>query len=84
MLAFDHRRSQVGVADDLCGGKKFLIAARVIAVRVGVDDVFNGFVGQRFHLGDNIVVIPFELVVDQNGTFVGEQYGGIAPSPKMT
>src|SRR5438067_121759 len=72
-------KAKVGVTNDLSGRQKLRIAAGVIAVRMRVDDVPDGLVGQRLYFGNNIVVITFELIVDKNDTFVREQYGRIAP-----
>ena len=49
------------------------IAAAVVAVMMGIDDVANGLVGDLLQLSDDVVVIDFELVIDENHAFVGDQ-----------
>ena len=50
----------------------------MIAVCVRVDHVLDRLVGQGFHFGHNVVVIPIELAVDQNHPFVGQIHGDVA------
>ena len=40
---------------------------------VRVDDVLDGFVGQLPYLGDDVVVVLIELVVDEHHAFTREQ-----------
>jgi hypothetical protein len=51
---------------------QFLIAARVVTVRMCVDHVPDWFAGQCLDRCDQFVVIPIVLVIDENHPFIGQ------------
>jgi len=68
---FDHVRARVDMADNHCP-VQFLIAARMVAVRMCVDHVSDWFAGECLDRCDQFVVIPIVLVIDENHPFIGQ------------
>ena len=53
------------------------VAAAVVEVGVGVDDVGDGLVGQLAHGGDDVLAVAVDLRVDEGDAVGGDEDGGV-------
>ena len=68
----------VGVRHDLDRGREELVAADVVAVGVGVDDVGDRLVGDGLHLVHDRLAPVGQLGVDEHHAVGGDEDGGVA------
>ena len=73
-----HAGRDVGVGHDLDAGREVLVAADVVAVGVGVDDVGDRLVGHRLHLVHDRLAPVGQLGVDQHDPVGGDEDGRVA------
>ncbi len=78
MLVFDDVGARVRGGDDLCGWEKSGIATTVVGMMVRAEHVLDGLIGHAFHLGDDALVVLFELVIDQDDAFARDIHGNVA------
>src|SRR5262249_49367031 len=52
---------------------KLRVASAVIRMMVSIHHVLDRLIGQLFHFSDDVIGIDFELVVNQENAFVGDQ-----------
>ena len=71
-----HVGAGVLVRDDLHARGEELVAAVVIPVRVGIDDVGDGAIGDRLDLVEDGLAVVGELGVDEHHTLGGDEHGG--------
>ena len=64
--------------DDLDVRREEHVAARVIAVRVRVQNVRDRLVGDRAHLIEDALAVVGELGVDEQHAVVADEHGGVA------
>ena len=68
----------VGVGHDLDRGREEVVAAGVVAVRMGVDDVRHRLVGDRLHLVQDRLAPVGQLGVDEHDAVGSDEHGGVA------
>src|SRR5215475_8682728 len=61
--------SYVSMCDDVRDGKHLEIAAGMIVVLMGIDNVLYRLVGNRLYLSQNVGVVSIEHVVDEHHSF---------------
>ena len=64
--------------DDLDGGGELSVAAAVIGVMVGAEDVLDGLVGDAFDQRVDLVIIGFIFVVDHDDAVAGDIDGDVS------
>ena len=64
--------------DEFNRSRKFFVAARVVGMRVSVDDHRDRLVGDRFDLIENRLAIARIFCVDQNNSCVRDKHGRVA------
>ena len=69
------------VSDDLRLGQETFVTARVIAVVMGIENVADRQTRHRFHLVEDLIGIPQELVIDQNDAVLRQQHADVAAVP---
>ena len=69
-LSFDHRVTQACAADDCRSGEHPGVTAGVIDMRMSIDDVLDRFIRQFLHPGHDVVMIPVEFRIDEDGALV--------------
>ena len=72
-LSRHHVGAGIVLRDDLDGSPQHLfVATGMVAMLVGVEDIFDRFGGDRFDLRHDVCVVALEFVVDNDDAFIGD------------
>jgi hypothetical protein len=77
-LLINHVGAQVSLADEHREGTHCFVPTGGVAVGVRADHIFDGLVGQGFHLVHDVVVVALEFGVDQNDILIRQVDGDVS------